>query len=369
MNRFFPSALLILFSSSACLAAPSVSGLSGSVASDQNVVITGTGFGTAGQKQYWFGGATGLVDSLASGARIDQQNILGLSLLTPSTATYPHVSTERSWSNGKSLVFDVRNTTEYKQTLFFDMGASGYTTLYTNALIYLNHDTLASGSYLQWKMMRWTKTQTVVDGDGAYMSNRPNTTSFFTYFNAPAAYWFEGSYRNLPGRGGWYRYETWIQLNSAGASDGSFRVKVTNPTSGAVVVDNDIRNIPFNQSSNLRWLVLQNYFGNAGDSGSGQRDNANAVAWWDDIFISTSQARVEVCAEATWAACVNREVQPVSSWSDNSISLKINRGALANLGNAYVYVTNSRGEVNTQGFKLVAGNVPKPNPATGVATQ
>jgi hypothetical protein len=358
----------------AALAAPVVTAVSGAMTDDQTVVITGSQFGSNSLRQNWLGGITGLVDSQPDGARIDSMNIAGWSLLQPSTSTYPHVSTERSWSGGKSIAFDTRNTTEYKQTLFLDIGSGGYSTLYTNALIYLHHDTLTNGARLQWKMIRWTRTQTVVDGDGAMMSNWPGSMSYFSYYNPGAnTRWFgENGLQSLPTRDAWYRYETWVQFNSSpGAADGVFRVKVTNPTTGAVVVNNTLRDVPYNgggQSGNYRYLVLQNYFGNASDGGSGQKDNANAVAWWDDLYVSQSQARVEVCAASTWAACTNREIQPASTWSDSSITVKLNKGGLSSMTGLYLYVTDASGTVNAQGFRLSSGGK-IPSAATGVTTQ
>jgi hypothetical protein len=374
LTKRLPLAAILLSCGSAVLAAPVVTGVAGTMTDNQTIVIIGSQFGSNSLRQNWLGGSTGPVDSQPNGARIDSMNLPGWSLLQPSTATYPHVSTERGWSGGKSIAFDTRNTTEYKQTLFLDLGAGGYNYLYTNGLIYLHHDTLTNGARLQWKMLRWTRSQTVVDGDGAMMSNWPGSMSYFSFYNPGAnTRWFnENGLQSLPTRDSWYRYETWVQFNSSsGNADGVYRVKVTNPTNGAVVVDNTIRNVAYNgsgQSGNYRYLVLQNYFGNASDGGSGQKDNANAVAWWDDLYVSQSQARVEVCGASTWAACTNREIQPASSWSDGSITVRLNKGGLSAMSGAYLYVTDSSGVVNAQGFRLSGGGT-IPNPASGVNTQ
>jgi hypothetical protein len=374
MTRSFAVAAVLFVFSATVGAAPVVTAISGTPADDQTVTINGSDFGTNSLRQTWFGGATGIIDSRANGVRIDSLGIAGLTLMQPSTNTYPHVSTERSWSNGKSMAFDVRNTDEYKQTLFLDIGSGGYNYLYTNAVIYFQHDNLANGSYLQWKMIRWTKSPTVVDGDGAYMANRPNALAFFTHFSSAGqrTYWFDvAGTEDLPGRGGWYRYETWLQMNSAaGRSDGSFRVRVTNPTNGNVVADNNFTDVAYNgsgESGNFRYLVLQNYFGNATDSGANQPDNANAAAWWDDLYISQTQARVELCTSATYAGCTNKEIQPASSWTNGSIAIKVNRGGITGAGDTYIYVTNPNGEVNSQGFRLAAGIAP--NPPSSVQVQ
>ena len=354
-------AAALLSCGTAVSAAPVVTAAVGTMSDDQTVVIAGTGFGANNLKQTWLGGISGPIDSQPNGTRIDSLNLPGWTELQPSTSTYPHVSTERGWSGGKSIAFDTRNTTEYKQTLFLDLGSAGYSNLYTNAMIYLHHDPLTGGGHLQWKMMRWTRTETVVDGDGAMMSNWPGNMSYFSYYNPSGnTVWFgQNGLASLPTGDAWYRYETWVQFNSSpGTADGVYRVKVTNPTTGAVVVDNTVRNVSYNgtgQSGNFRYYVLQNYFGNASDGGSGMKDNANAVAWWDDLYVSQSQARVELCTASTWSACTNREIQPASTWTDNSITVKLNKGGLASMAGVYLYVTDSTGAVNAQGYRLTDG--------------
>jgi hypothetical protein len=383
MNRFLLATASFLLTSVIAQAAPSVRGLAGTASNDQTVVISGTGFGSNNLRQEWLGGTTGVIDAQAVGTRFDQLGRTGWSLMQPSTPTYPRVNAERSWSNGKSLVFDTRGTTEYKQTLFYDTGAAGYTNLYTNALIYLDHDTLMSGSYLQWKIMRWYKVADVLDHinnlSGAYMSNPMGSghVGVFTGWNTDQGqyvYWFNTDGRqNLPGRGAWYRYETWLRMNSSpGTADGRFRVRVTNPNTGAVVTDNTINNMVFNgrgDTGNFRYLVLQNYFGNASDGGYSQADNAHGVAWWDDIYVSQSEARVEVCSQSTYAACTSREIQPASAWSDTSSSVKLNRGNKSDMASTYLYVVDSTGAVNSQGYRVEAGAVKAPDVPTNVRAQ
>src|SRR5262249_19317545 len=146
--------------------------------------------------------------------------------------------------------------------------------------------------------------------------------------NVQTTHWFDqDGLTVLPGRGAYYRYETWLRLNSSpGVADGYFRVRVTDPSTGAVVADNVLPDIVFNgtaDTGNFRWLVLQNYFGNATNGGYDQPDNANAVAWWDDIYISygtTDDAfKYAVVADNEDASsAAYKEIQPVLSWSDTA---------------------------------------------------
>lgn len=368
--------IALMLTSAVVSAAPAITATSGTVADNQQITISGTGFGTNSLRQEFLGGTK--VDSLANNARIDQQAWPNWTAMQPSTSTYPHVTDERGWSNGKSIAFDTRGSTEYKQTLFYDTGSSGFTTLYTNAVIYLDHMDLLSGSYLQWKMMRWYKVADVLDRaqglSGAYLANRLASSSFFSTFNSGGqdVYWLsaESGRTNLPGRRGWYRYETWVRMNSSpGTGNGVFRVRVTNPSTGQVVADNNVTNVMYNgsgDSGNLRYLVVQNYFGNAADGGFSQAGNGQGVAFWDDLYISQSEARVEVCDQATYSSCVNKEIQLPTAWANDRITVRLNKGNKSQVG-AYLYVVDSTGAVNSQGYRL--GSSVAPRPATGVQAQ
>lgn len=288
----------------------------------------------------WLGGLGGFVVSQPLNSEFMATSPSGWTLLPPSTSQRPTFNNEQTLNRPQCVIFDTRNTTEYKQTLFYDTGASGYSSMYTSKFIYLDHLTLTSG-YLQWKMMRWTRTETVVDGDGGYMSNRPNSVSFFSYFNSAGQttkYFDVGGAQNLPGRGAWYRYETWMSMNSSpGVADGTWRVKVSNPSTGATVVDNSYTDIAWNGSSDsgqLRYLVLQNYYGNADvglPTGAGN-GNAFGVSWWDDIYISWTtsgggaQVRSELINASTYAASTVRTTNQINSIVGTSWSDKLNKG-------------------------------------------
>lgn len=324
----------------------------GAIADGAAYTITGSGFGTRSTSQEWLGGLNGVIDSMANGDRFDQLGRAGWSLLTPSTSRYPTCSTERAWSRGKSLVHDTRGGAEYKQSLFFD--ATSYSSMYTSNKCYLAHDTLTTG-YLQHKMIRWLRTETVVDGDGSYMANRLGATrdSFLNTFNSAgtSTYWMDGTAGTtpLPTAGSWYHLETWLKMNSTpGTADGYFRVRVTDPSAGTVLMDNVSTNRVYNGSSDsgtYRYICFQNYFGNAdvGEPSGAGNGNAHGVMWWDDHLIQygTSDDALKICYltdASTWAASTVKEVQPVSSWADTSISLTINQGAHANLTGKYFHL-------------------------------
>ena len=46
----------------------------------------------------------------------------------------------------------------------------------------------------------------------------------------------------------------------------------------------------------------------------------DSYAYWDDVYIDTTQARVEIGDAPTYAASRHREIQLPTAWSDSSIT-------------------------------------------------
>lgn len=71
-----------------------------------------------------------------------------------------------------------------------------------------------------------------------------------------------------------------------------------------------------------------------------------------EIYVDDTRARVEVCDSPTWANCKNREVQIPTTWSDTAITVTVNQGLLSAGGNHYFYVIDPQGNVNTNGIAI-----------------
>lgn len=72
----------------------------------------------------------------------------------------------------------------------------------------------------------------------------------------------------------------------------------------------------------------------------------NLTIDFDDIYVDTTPARVEVCTGSSWENRGACEVQIRSNWSDSQISFKANQGALPNNQNLYLYVVNTDSTVS-----------------------
>ena len=78
----------------------------------------------------------------------------------------------------------------------------------------------------------------------------------------------------------------------------------------------------------------------------------NSYQYWDDAYVDTTRAHVEIGNAATYSACTHREIQIPSAWSATSITITANQGAFATLANAYLFVVDRNGAANTVGYLL-----------------
>jgi len=94
-------------------------------------------------------------------------------------------------------------------------------------------------------------------------------------------------------------------------------------------------------------IYLASYF--ARDDGT-----PTPCMWWyyDEVYIDTTQSRVEIGNNSTWSGCSHREVQIPSAWSSSSVTVTVNQGTFADSSGAYLYVVDSDGNVNTNGYSI-----------------
>jgi hypothetical protein len=73
----------------------------------------------------------------------------------------------------------------------------------------------------------------------------------------------------------------------------------------------------------------------------------------DDLYVSTSRARVVLSESATWdAARANGKPQLTKSWSNEEISFELQPRTGQRIEELYLFVVDSSGKANSQGFPL-----------------
>lgn len=106
-------------------------------------------------------------------------------------------------------------------------------------------------------------------------------------------------------------------------------------------------------NNNWNYICWQNYFGT---DGSGSMTTGDV--WMNDIYISHgTPARVEIADSSTWSNRKTCIIQPPSSWNSNgqSITITVNQGSFASGSAAYLYVVDSSGNVNANGYPITIG--------------
>jgi len=102
-----------------------------------------------------------------------------------------------------------------------------------------------------------------------------------------------------------------------------------------------------------------------GLDGSGDANWAGENIMLSDLYIDSTQARIELCDAPKWPDCEIREPQPAIAWTNEEISVRINAGALPNLSRSFVYVITGSGITNWIGYPL--GGIQRPNPPSGLS--
>ena len=297
------------------------------------VAITGSGFGANGLGIEWTGAniEAGSVGALFAKTGWSDAN-------TWSPVTYAN---DFAHSGGKSLktVVDPANNWNGLITHALSNPVNPSDTLYVSWWA-----RYVGGTNGQWKMLRLSGNNTIVDGSQEMV--------LFNWFGADQLVLDPGTSNDqslyppvnvFVGQGGtWYRTELIVSASSAGNTDG--RARLNRYGGGAFnAYSSPAIKTHVSSGNTYSYVLFQNYFGN-GMAGS-------PTVWLDDIYIADTQARVEVCDTPTWTARTHCEVQIPTAWIDTAITITVNTGSLPN-GTAYLYVLNASGSVDANGFPV-----------------
>lgn len=354
--------IFFLLFPSVAFAAPSISGISGTISHGSSVTISGSAFGTK-----------------ATGAPYRWDPIEGVS-------EYDGMADDETITATTNGYWDLNNGYRYNTTGTYQRGVST-----ANMDIPQTPDTCSNGSYMKigtmlpdnneyyasfwiWysisfttqnsKVVRWWEDHT--GNSDADLTIQQSWTE-----NGP---WYVGKFDNndastcissgtlnspwtRPVAGQWERVEIYWKAESTfpTSNDGILWVSQhSNSDIHAYSVDPANFNCA-GSSPNLRWFTF------------GVDMNCSVYAPYrvemDDIYIDKTRARIEVCDSSTWAARTHCEVQIPSAWSDTSITATLNQGSFGSLGSSYLYAIDSSGNVNSSGYLLSGGGPPPAAPA------
>ncbi|KAB0668510.1 hypothetical protein F6V30_15515 [Oryzomonas sagensis] len=202
----------------------------------------------------------------------------------------------------------------------------------------------------QWKMLRFSQNDTIVDGPQELMFSNWGTYQTYFYVDPNTSndhtVWID---TNLfpQTEGTWHRMDYYLTASSStSASDGT--VTVTHYEPGSTLHSSTYTGLKTHVLGTAwNFIEFQNYFGNGQTAGT---------VWQDDIYVQKgSQSRVELCDASTWASRKSCEIQPLMSWSAGSIVATVNQGGFASNATAYLYVVDSTGTANASGYPVTLG--------------
>ncbi len=333
--------LAILVCSAPLMAAPSVSGVQGTVANGQSITVTGSAFGAAGPNVVLFDdfelGTNG--NAIKSGAGSAQEGQWSVVSGTP-TPVYSNAS-----SVSGSLAFRANMATYWRNYAEANL-PSGTTQVFFSYWMYLPAGNQVPGgpSSPNWKII-WLGGPSHVQGSDLIvpidMGGSYAVSCNVCPYSSKAPYLNNLTF--TPGT--WHRVWAWI----IGSSSGGGKTLVWDMDTAGVHQELNTVNTS-NLNSGSWWDVFDlNGFGNQSAS----------YPMFDDVYIATgpnAAARVEIGNAAAYTSCSNLATVTPTSWSNGSIVATVRQGSFKSGQSVYVYVTDASGNVNAQGYPVTVGS-------------
>ncbi len=356
MKRLLCSLLLLAVAGSA-FAAPSVTGVSGTVSNGESITITGTDFGATGPTIQIFddfekGTAGNSLSTSAGSAQVNEWSEVASSdgWSTEYSTTYAHGGTQSAvsdWSGNYPTVGEPH--------LSFTRLFTDQTQIYYSWWVYCPSDKNWPGegiSNVNWKFHLvsgnpWPESDfTGVQMDAAGFGAFGNW-----YDNSPALY--DSGYNTVNwNKGRWQRFEFYVVGHtSAGIvqvwelNSGTARRSIVSASGVATLHSGD------------SWdMVRLNAYA---------RGDVNSQTYVDDVYIATgsaARARVEICNNATYTSATNCAIATPTSWGATSIAATVRQGSFGTSDNAYLFVIDSDGAASS-GYAVTFGSGGETPPA------
>ena len=296
------------------------------------ITLTGTGFGTKAQ---------------AAPIKFEQfQAYADDTTLQSNDADWPQYQT-----NGGALIKSDRPRYAGGKHAYNDSTRSGFATNYHTFTptdeVFLSYwfstDQATygtGGTYWVGKASRISSSSAaggggVYNGLGVHALSNQNPQ----YETDPYLYQYNGTntlgevidYVTMPQANEWVRIDMYAKLSDLDTSNGVLNCRTwgyenyTNSTIPSLVTGNIYQ---------LDSVILGLMHANHADASGGLKVT--------DVYIDNTQQRVEITDSATYASSTISEIQPVTAWSDTSITVDLNTAALS-AGTYYLHVLDSSG--------------------------
>lgn len=339
-----------------------ISQVTGSVSGGASVVLAGQSFGDkpSGSPFKWDDFQGGQPGSIVSTAGVNPWSVYSAVPGVSVTPQYAPAYAALPLSGGSGLLARFAGDISARQ--YFAQQAEGYV---SNVSLYLNNapSTLYMSGWANYAM----SPDSTMRNLKIFQHNRGEWTSPTTRWDlypvtssghvtsercSPSEYVLNQWGAQLPARYGWHRIEAWHDRNASGEL-----LKVW--IDGAQVYN---AQASFSAGcSQTSWYIMS-YADRQTSLGTEFLD------WhWSELYIDNTLARVEIGNAATFSGSSHREIQIPISWTSNSITFTVNLGTFTPGQTVWLYVVNSAGAVNANGYPVVVAGGDSNSP--GAPTQ
>lgn len=330
------TACLLAFLTNSAVAAPVIQQVSGTLNQNSTVTISGSGFGSKATAAplRWDDFEAGAVGQALTGWDIGSTNADSLP---------KYVNKSRLGTTGSKSAHQHFAPGQYNS----DIGIYGYSSRKFYVSGWVSGSTVGSPS----RNVKLVGFRGGPPGDWDYPYGRldqwPDNGGGSKYVtdcdgNDMAQDW------DMPGLiiadGKWHRFETWIDLGTPNGNNGVYSTWKDTVEWGKTLKGTFIKS----SGCTFTNVHIQAYY--ATDTGT----NPGADYYWDELYVDTTRARVELGNAPTWAACTHREIQVPSAWSTNSIAFKVNKGIFSTGQQAYLFIVDENGNPSS-GYPITIG--------------
>lgn len=331
---FLPMVWLSI-SHSNVMAAPSISGIQGTVSNGQSITIDGSSFGASGPNVIIFddfeGGTNGSPIMTGNGsAQVGEwSKIEGEQI--------PRYSNAAKVSG--SLSFRA-NMSSYWRELAEVLLPSNTRQVFLSWWIYLPPGSKIPGTGVSgdvnWKNV-WIQGAGTEDDDLVLPTFLPGSY-FINGNNGVYAKWITLDFQI----GSWKRLWCWISVDAG-------QMHFWELTNSGVVQRDNANGATILKSGGAFERVDINGYGRA---------TSNSYPTFDDVYIAagnSARARVEIGNKSTYTACTKLTIASPTTWSNTRVVSTVWQGAFSSGETAYLYVIDANGSVNAQGYPITIG--------------
>ncbi|MFH1586812.1 MAG: hypothetical protein ABID38_03080 [Candidatus Diapherotrites archaeon] len=362
--------ILLILLAGAVYAAPTISSATETFSHGDPVLISGSGFGIKDPAppiiwdDFEIKGNENLpqVGDLLSESPIGWDLFIGgPSGMDPADGVYPTYSNVET-RNSNSQFSGMMNTPSAQyDSAAYKSGIGNLHEVYASYNFYVEH--ISGPPSTNMKMLRL---------NAGYQSWNTGTPNISVTLGINAAANPTGCYQNgkwaVPwAEETWYNWEYYLKVSEpVGTANGEAGVWINNTEfwheNNLMTMCDEATQYPSGEYAYINTVTLPYYVANCDcaycDASCSDPGPNEYKIYYDDVYVDSTRARVEIGNEATWADSTHKEIQIPSSWSNGIIEFTANQGAFGDGNAAYLFVIDEFGEMNETGYPISFGEAP-----------